>query len=111
MKNIFQKIIDREIPAKIVYENDQLIVINDISPQAPVHLLIIPKVFLANLLSAESEHQDVLGQLLIASRKVAEQLGLESYRIVINNGDQAGQTVPHLHLHLLAGRDLYWPPG
>lgn len=113
MQSIFQKIINRNIPAKIVFENDRLIAINDINPQAPTHILIIPKKLIINLLDAENEDQQILGEMLLASKEIAKTIGLQEsgYRIVINNGGDAGQEVPHLHLHLLAGRKLTWPPG
>ncbi len=113
MNSLFQKIINREIPASIVFENDRIIAIRDINPQAPTHLLIIPKKLIVNLLDAQQEDQQILGELLLASKEIATTLGIQAdgYRIVINNGKDAGQEVPHMHLHLLAGRKLAWPPG
>lgn len=111
-KNIFQRIIDREIPADIVYETDQVLAFRDIQPQAPVHLLIIPKIPIPSLADVDASHQELLGRLLVAAAELARREGLEQgYRVVINCGRQGGQEVPHLHLHLLGGRDLSWPPG
>ncbi len=113
MNSLFEKIINREIPATIVFENERVIAIKDINPQAPIHLLIIPKILIVNLLQAQEGQQALLGELLLVSKELALQLGIKEngYRIVINNGVDAGQEVPHLHLHLLAGRKLNWPPG
>src|SRR5436853_5017083 len=109
---IFEKIISREIPAEIVLEDDDLIAFRDVNPQAPVHVLIVPKKVVPRLAAVTEENVPLLGKLLLASRKVAEKLGLGSgYRVVINSGPDAGETVPHLHLHLLGKRALSWPPG
>lgn len=109
---LFSKIIRREIPADIVYEDEHCIAIRDIAPQAPVHVLLIPKQVIDRLASARESDQAVLGHLLLAAGAVARQLGVEdAFRLVVNNGAGAGQTVFHLHLHLLAGRPLQWPPG
>ena len=109
---LFEKIIDREIPADILYEDELSIVIKDISPQAPTHLLIIPKKVIPKLSDATDEDQNILGHLMLVAGKIAEQLELdETFRLVINNGAKAGQSVFHLHLHLLSGRSLNWPPG
>ena len=111
-KTIFQRIIDREVPAKIEYENEHCIVINDIQPQAPVHLLIIPKKAIARVSEASAEDQATLGQLLLAAQAVAKKLDLANgFRLVINNGPDACESVPHLHVHLLAKRQMGWPPG
>jgi histidine triad (HIT) family protein len=111
-KTIFKRIIDKEIPAKIVYEDEQCLAFHDVNPQAPTHLLIIPKQEIPSLDHLEPGHQPVLGHLLLVVPKLAEQFGLkDGYRVVINCGSAAGQTVAHLHLHLLGGRDLGWPPG
>jgi histidine triad (HIT) family protein len=111
-KTIFQRIIDREIPAKIEHEDDHCVVIRDIQPQAPVHLLIIPKTVVAHLDTATVDNQMLLGHLLLTARMMAEQLNLaKGYRLVINNGPDACESVPHLHVHLLAGRSMGWPPG
>jgi histidine triad (HIT) family protein len=109
---IFGKIIRREIPATIVYEDDLCLAFRDVAPQAPVHLLVIPKKPLANLTAAEPADQALLGHLLLAAKQVAAQEGLEKgYRLVINTGEDGGQTVFHLHVHILGGRALAWPPG
>ena len=109
---LFEKIINKEIPAEILYEDDISIVIKDISPQAPTHLLIIPKKVIPKLSDATDEDQDILGHLMLLAGKIAHQLGLdETFRLVVNNGAKAGQSVFHLHLHLLSGRPLNWPPG
>ncbi len=111
-KNIFQRIIDREIPADIVYEDELVLAFHDIAPQAPVHILIIPKQPLASLADVDESHQSLLGSLLTTATQIAKQVGLANgYRVVINCGDEGGQEVPHLHLHLLGGRQLSWPPG
>ena len=110
---IFGKIIRREIPADIVYEDQDVLAFKDITPQAPTHLLVVPKKPLKDLSAAEDSDQAVLGSLLLAVGKIAKKLNLESsgYRVVINNGAGAGQAVFHLHLHILAQRKFTWPPG
>ena len=109
---LFEKIINKEISADILYEDDLAIIINDINPQAPTHLLIIPKKVIPKLSDATAEDKEVLGHLMILAGKIAEDLGLdETFRLVVNNGAKAGQSVFHLHLHLLSGRNLSWPPG
>jgi histidine triad (HIT) family protein len=110
---IFERIAAKEIPARIVHETDDFLAFHDTNAQAPVHVLIVPKRCIPRLAEASESDADLLGRMLVATRKVAEILGvLESgYRIVINNGRNAGETVPHLHVHLLAGRALHWPPG
>ncbi len=109
---LFEKIINKEIPADILYEDDISIVIKDVSPQAPTHLLIIPKKVIPKLSDATKEDQEVLGHLMLIAGKIADELGLdETFRLVVNNGAKAGQSVFHLHLHLLSGRMLSWPPG
>ena len=106
-KTIFEKIIDRELPAKIIHEDDLCIVIEDIAPKAPTHLLIIPKKPIKKLSNAEKEDKDLLGHLMLVAKDVSEKLNInEAFNIVINNGEQAGQTVFHLHIHLLAGRNF-----
>jgi histidine triad (HIT) family protein len=111
-KTLFEKIIDREIPARIEHEDERCIVIHDIQPQAPVHLLIIPKKQIARLGDAADADEAVLGHLLVVARDVARKLRLEGgFRIVINNGPDACESVPHLHLHLMAKRQMAWPPG
>ena len=109
---IFKKIIDREIPADIVYEYDLCLAFNDISPQAPTHVLVIPKKEIPSVNDLAEEDQALMGHLLLIARKLAGQLGLDGgYRLVINNGKDGGEAVPHLHVHLLGGRSLEWPPG
>lgn len=111
-KTLFQKIIDREIPAKIAYEDDQCIAIHDIAPQAPVHVLVIPKTHFPRISEVPADKQDLLGHLLLTANAVAKKLQLsKGYRIVINNGPDGGESVPHLHVHVLGGRALSWPPG
>ena len=112
---LFEKIIAREIPAQIIYEDEWCIAINDIHPQAPHHVLIVPRKVIPRVGDAVPEDQATLGALLLAAGKIAKQLGVsdisKGFRLVINHGRDAGETVPHLHVHLLAGRDLGWPPG
>ncbi len=109
---IFLKIINREIPADIVYEDDLCLAFRDVNPQAPVHVLLIPKRPIASLNELHSEDAGLCGHLLLTVPKVAAQLGLNGgYRTVVNTGTHGGQTVYHLHIHILGGRDLTWPPG
>ena len=111
-ETIFSKIIRREIPADIVYEDDLALAFKDVNPQAPVHILVIPKQAIAKLSDAESNDHALMGHLLLTAKRVAEKVGLSNgYRIVINNGQDGGQTVYHLHLHILGGRPMKWPPG
>jgi histidine triad (HIT) family protein len=110
--NLFQKIIDRKIPAEILYEDDRCLAFRDINPQAPVHVLLIPKKVIRTHADLMPEDGELLGQLHLAAARLAEQLGLQDgYRLILNCKESAGQTVPHLHLHLLGGRDFHWPPG
>ena len=110
---IFGKIIDREIPADIVYEDDLCLAFRDINPVAPTHILIIPKKDITALAEVQGIDHAVLGHLMVKASEIAREEGLEDggYRVVINNGEGAGQTVSHLHLHLLGGRPFTWPPG
>ena len=112
---LFEKIVAREIPAEILYEDEISLVFRDINPQAPTHLLIIPKKPIPRVGEAESEDQSLLGHLLLVAGKVAEELGIRStdqgFRLVVNHGQNGGEAVPHLHIHLLAGRQMQWPPG
>ena len=112
-KTIFQRIIDREIPSDIVYEDEVCIAFRDIDPQAPVHCLIVPKKPIPRLSEAEKKDEGVLGHLLLTVTKVAKITGIleTGFRTVINCGQDGGETVPHLHVHLLGGRSLQWPPG
>lgn len=112
MKTIFQRIIDREIPARIEHEDDHCVVLHDIEPQAPVHLLIVPKKPIARVTEATDADQAVLGHLFLVAGLVARKLNLEhGFRLVVNNGPHACESVPHLHIHLLAKRQMTWPPG
>ncbi len=110
---IFEKIAAGQIPAKIVHEEADFIAFHDVTPQAPVHVLIVPRVCIPRIAQAASGDAELLGRMLLASRVIAESLGVldSGYRLVINNGRNAGESVPHLHIHLLAGRALQWPPG
>jgi histidine triad (HIT) family protein len=111
-KNIFQRIIDKEVPAKIIYEDEFCLAFHDVNPQAPTHVLVIPKRDIKSLADVGVDDQMVLGHVMLVLRKLAEQLGLASgYRVVANSGPDAGQSVDHLHFHLLGGRSLKWPPG
>ncbi len=112
-KTIFQRIMDGEIPAKVEYSDEKCIVIHDIQPQAPVHCLVIPKKCIPRIAEASDEDAVVLGHLLLVARKVAIKLGLseKGFRLVINNGKEGGEEVPHLHIHVLGGRKMTWPPG
>lgn len=110
-ETIFAKIIRREIPADIVYEDDRCLAIKDINPKAPVHILLLPKKPLARLSDAGADDRELLGHLLLTANRIAADQKLADYRVVINNGAGAGQSVFHLHLHLLGGRAFNWPPG
>jgi histidine triad (HIT) family protein len=112
-KTIFKKIIDRDIPADIIYEDDWCLAFHDISAQAPIHVLVIPKKEIINVAGLQDEDTELAGKLLLAAGKVARQLGVadSGYRVVANCGSDGGQSVDHLHLHVLAGRALSWPPG
>jgi histidine triad (HIT) family protein len=111
-KTIFQRIIDKEIPADIVYEDDQCLAFRDINPQAPTHILVIPKKAIVSLAYAEEQDAALVGHLMMTARKVAEDEGLMGgYRTVLNCGPDGGQSVDHLHVHVLGGRKLTWPPG
>jgi histidine triad (HIT) family protein len=111
-KTIFQKIIDREIPAKIEHEDEHCVVLHDVQPQAPVHLLIVPKKVIPRISEASPADQAVLGHLLLVAGAVAKKLQLSNgFRLVVNNGPHASESVPHLHIHLLAKRQMSWPPG
>lgn len=111
-KTIFKKIIDKEIPANIVYEDDLCLAFHDVNAQAPTHVLVIPKKEVSSIDHLTAEDQMLVGHLMLVVRKLAEQLGLSNgYRVVVNCGADAGQTVDHLHLHLIGGRPMRWPPG
>jgi histidine triad (HIT) family protein len=109
---IFEKIIARQIPAEIVLENDKVLAFRDVNPQAPVHVLIVPKRVIPRLADATSSDRELLGDLLLAAGEVAKKFGLKTgFRVVINSGPDAGESVPHLHVHLLGQRQMSWPPG
>ncbi len=109
---IFAQIINRQIPADIVYEDDECLAFRDVNPQAPVHILVIPKQPIARLVEAGADHQALLGRLLLTANQVAREQGVgDAFRLVVNNGAEAGQSVFHLHLHILGGRPFTWPPG
>jgi histidine triad (HIT) family protein len=112
-KTLFEKIIDREIPAAIVYEDDLVLAFRDIKPQAPTHVLVIPKKPIPRIAEAKPEDHKVLGHLLLKAAEVANQLGVtqSGFRLVFNNGPDAGEAVPHLHCHIIGGRKMSWPPG
>jgi histidine triad (HIT) family protein len=111
-ETIFSKIIKREIPANIVYEDDLALAFHDVNPQAPVHILVVPKQPIPMLSQAQLKDESLLGHLLLVATKVARDVGLDDqFRLVVNNGREAGQTVFHLHLHILGGRSMAWPPG
>ena len=111
-ETIFSKIINKEIPAEIVFEDELCLAFNDVNPQAPVHILIIPKKPIPKLADASDDDQRILGHMLLKARDIAKKLNIEeAFRLTINNGADAGQTVFHLHIHLLAGRPFNWPPG
>jgi histidine triad (HIT) family protein len=113
MPTLFTKIINREIPAKIVYETDTVLAFLDISPQAPHHIVIIPKIEIPTINDIKPENAALVGELFLAAKEIAAQLGIASsgYRVVMNCNDDGGQSVYHIHLHLLGGRTLKWPPG
>ena len=111
-KTIFKRIIDKEIPAKILYEDDLCLAFADTNPQAPTHLLVIPKKEVKSIADLENDYQALVGHLFLVCRNLARKFGLGSgYRVVTNVGPDAGQSVEHLHLHLLGGRPMKWPPG
>jgi len=111
-KTLFEKIIAREIPAAIVYEDDLVLAFRDIHPAAPTHVLIVPKKPIPCIAEATADDQKLLGHLLLKAAEVAKQLNLQNgYRLVINNGTDGGETVPHLHIHIFGGRHMDWPPG
>ena len=112
-KTLFEKMAAREISAQIVYEDDLVFAIRDIKPAAPVHVLVVPKKPIPRIAEAKPEDHKVLGHLLLKAAEIAKSLGLNDggFRLVINNGPNAGESVPHLHLHILGGRHMSWPPG
>jgi histidine triad (HIT) family protein len=112
-KTLFEKIIAREIPATFVYEDAEVAAFRDINPQAPTHVLLVPKKPIPRISEAKMEDRQILGYLLLKAAEIAEKLGLEQngYRLVFNNGPDAGEAVPHLHCHIIGGRKMDWPPG
>ena len=110
---IFEKIIARQIPAKIIWEDDDAVVFQDVNPQAPVHVLVIPKKVIPRIAEATPKDHKVLGHLLLKAAEIAKSLGVDEtgYRLTINNGPHAGESVPHLHCHIMGGRQMAWPPG
>lgn len=110
---LFLKIINREIPADIIYETDELLAFRDISPQAPTHILIIPKVLIPTVNDLEPTHSELIGKMFLVAKELAdlEEIAEDGYRLVMNCGKQGGQAVYHIHLHLLGGRQMEWPPG
>ena len=110
-ETIFGRIARGEVPAKVVYEDDRALAFHDVNPQAPTHILVIPRRPIEKLAAAAENDASLLGHLMLVARRVAADAGLEDYRLVVNNGEGAGQTVFHLHLHVLGGRPMGWPPG
>lgn len=111
-KTLFERICDHELPARIVYEDDLVVAFHDVRPQAPVHVLVVPRKPIARVAEAGTDDRLTLGHLVLKAAEVAGSLGLKNgYRLVINNGADGGESVPHLHCHVLGGRPLGWPPG
>lgn len=112
-KTLFQKIADKEIPSQLVYEDEQVVAFKDIDPQAPTHVLVVPRKPIPRIAEAKPEDRAVLGHLLLKAAEIARKLGVEKsgYRLVLNNGPHGGEAVPHLHVHILGGRQMKWPPG
>jgi len=110
---LFEKIAAREIPAKLVFEDDEVFAFHDINPQAPVHVLVVPKRVIPRIAEAQPDDGPLLGRLLLTAKQIASDLGLSEtgFRLVVNSGRNGGETVPHLHVHLLGGRPMHWPPG
>ena len=113
MSTIFKKIIDKEIPSDIIFENDKILCFKDINAAAPIHLLIIPKKEIATVNDVEQSDKELIGEMFIAAKNIAKKMNIseDGYRLVVNCNDNAGQTVHHLHMHLLAGKKFLWPPG
>lgn len=111
-KTLFEKICDREIPADILHEDELCVCFRDIAPQAPVHLLVVPRKPIPRIAEAADADQPLIGHLFLTARRIAKEQGLaEGFRIVVNNGPDGGEAVPHLHVHILGGRQMKWPPG
>ena len=111
MPTVFTKIINKEIPAEIVYEDDKCLAFKDINPQAPVHILLIPKKEISSLACLKEEDKDLMGYLMLKVVSIAKEQNLKGYRVVINTNEEGGQTVYHIHIHILGGRHMTWPPG
>ena len=111
MSEVFTKIINKEIPADIVYEDEKCLAFKDINPQAPIHILLIPKKEIPSTQEIQKEDQELMGHLMIKIPEIAKKLEISNYRLVVNTGQGAGQTVFHLHIHILGGRKMGWPPG
>ena len=111
MPTVFTKIINKEIPADIVYEDDKCLAFKDLNPQAPVHILLIPKKEIPSLAYLKEEDQDLMGYLMLKAVAIAKEQNLKGYRVVINTNAEGGQTVYHIHIHILGGRNMNWPPG
>ena len=110
--NIFLKIVEKRIPAKIIHEDERCVAFHDVNPQAPVHVLVVPRKVIATHADVKAEDRELLGHLHLVAAQLADKLGIgDGYRLVLNCKERAGQTVPHLHLHLLGGRAFTWPPG
>ena len=110
---LFEKIVNREVPAQIIHEDDRCVAIRDINPQAPIHVLVIPKKVIPRLGEATDAEENLLGHLLLTAAEVAKREGIaeNGYRVIVNQGWHAGESVPHLHVHVLGGRQMKWPPG
>ena len=110
---LFCKIINKEIPADIVFESESVIAFNDINPQAPIHILVIPKIHLSSITKVKKEHSEIISEIISCINLLTGRLGIDAsgFRIVVNHGADAGQAVPHLHFHILGGRSFHWPPG
>lgn len=111
MDCVFCKIVDGDIPSDTIYEDDQIIAFNDLDPQAPIHFLVIPKKHITSLATLDDSDRELISHIMVSIAKFAKDQGLDSYRVVTNVGEDGGQTVPHLHFHVLGGRSFKWPPG
>ena len=111
MDCVFCKIVDKDIPSDTIYEDDQIIAFNDLDPQAPIHFLVIPKKHITSLATLDESDSDLVAKIMLVIQKLAKENNLEGYRVVTNIGEDGGQSVPHLHFHVLGGRAFHWPPG
>ena len=111
MDCVFCKIVDKDIPSDTIYEDDQIIAFNDLDPQAPIHFLVIPKKHITSLATLDESDSDLVAKIMLVIQKLAKENNLEGYRVVTNIGEDGGQSVPHLHFHVLGGRAFNWPPG